>query len=247
MLCCAYLMAWYSKEQPAPFETTSLEGLQHLHGNVLSKRYQQDWLEDKKYPVLNFPSGVSRELQTKGVEDKPSVHIFGALSLPYHATRDQAYDLAKPIAQEHDFQLVRSGVENKLVIANAEGNRAYHLYYDNQRGYLADIVPYPQWTMELLDGESRAVLPPLYYNEKQGLNAIAPIKFFTPDSGWTWYPTEYDGRDLFFGLVSGFEVELGYFSLAELEAVRGPLGLPVERDLYYSPKSLKTLRQNHER
>ena len=39
----------------------------------------------------------------------------------------------------------------------------------------------------------------------------------TPASDWTWYATEYDGEDLFFGLVSGFEVELGYFSRTELE------------------------------
>ena len=31
--------------------------------------------------------------------------------------------------------------------------------------------------------------------------------------------------------VDGFEKELGYFSLRELESARGPLGLPIERDL----------------
>ncbi|MCC6894138.1 MAG: DUF2958 domain-containing protein [Anaerolineae bacterium] len=99
--------------------------------------------------------------------------------------------------------------------------------------------------MELLDGETRAVLPPLYANEKLGLKTIAPVKFFSPDSGWTWYPTEFDGTDLFFGLVAGFEVELGYFSLSELEAIRGPLGLPIERDLYYQPANLATIRSWH--
>ena len=130
---------------------------------------------------------------------------------------------------------------------NAEGNRAYHLIYDNQAGYLTDIIPYPRWAMELLDGESRAVLPPLYYNEKQGMSAISPLKFFTPDSGWTWYPTEFDGKDIFFGLVSGLEVELCYFSLSELEAVRGPLDLPVERDLYFKPTTVRELQQLHNR
>jgi hypothetical protein len=40
---------------------------------------------------------------------------------------------------------------------------------------------------------------------------------------------------LFFGLVVGQERELGYFSLSELETVRGPLGLPIERDLSFKP------------
>jgi hypothetical protein len=41
--------------------------------------------------------------------------------------------------------------------------------------------------------------------------------------------------------VSGLEIELGYFALSELEGVRGPMGLPIERDLYYDPQSLEEL------
>ena len=41
-----------------------------------------------------------------------------------------------------------------------------------------------------------------------------------------------------FGLVDGHEKEPGYVSLAELQAARGPMGLPVERDLYWQPKPL---------
>jgi hypothetical protein len=67
---------------------------------------------------------------------------------------------------------------------------------------------------------------------------IVQAKFFTPDAGWTWYAWEFDGEDLFFGLVSGFEVEAGYFRLSELEAARGPWGLPIERDLWFKPRPL---------
>ena len=45
----------------------------------------------------------------------------------------------------------------------------------------------------------------------------------------------------FFGLVDGHEKELGYFNLSELESVRGPMGLPVERDLYWKPKTLEEI------
>lgn len=98
---------------------------------------------------------------------------------------------------------------------------------------------------ELLDKASRESLPPLYTNEEIGLAALALVKFFTPDSNWTWYASEFDGEDIFFGLVSGFEVELGYFSLSELDAVSGPLGLPIERDLHYHPTKLKELIEMH--
>lgn len=92
---------------------------------------------------------------------------------------------------------------------------------------------------ELFPDEVRVQLPKLYKNEEYGLEAKALVKFFTPDSNWTWYASEFDGEDIFFGLVSGLEVELGYFSLAELKSVKGPWGLPVERDLYFVSKTLK--------
>jgi hypothetical protein len=98
----------------------------------------------------------------------------------------------------------------------------------------------------LLDDDSRKKLPLLYSGEEHGLDALAQVKFFTPDSSWTWYASEFDGEDIFFGLVSGFVVELGYFSLEELKEAKGPLGLPIERDLYYEPKSLRELKEWHE-
>ena len=95
--------------------------------------------------------------------------------------------------------------------------------------------------MKLLTKEVLRKLPKLYSQESKGLEAIAVVKFFTPDSSWTWYATEFDGKDTFFGLVDGFEKELGYFSLSELQSVRGKLGLPIERDRYFQPTKLKEL------
>ena len=63
------------------------------------------------------------------------------------------------------------------------------------------------------------------------------VKLFTPDAGATWLLTEIDpeNHDHAFGLCDlgqGFP-ELGYVSLAELQSVRGGLGLHVERDLHF--------------
>jgi hypothetical protein len=66
------------------------------------------------------------------------------------------------------------------------------------------------------------------------LDALAQVKFFISDAQWTWYASEFDGEDIFFGLVIGLEIELGYFSLSELKSVKGPLGLPIERDLHFN-------------
>ena len=100
--------------------------------------------------------------------------------------------------------------------------------------------------MALLSKELAEQLPRLYANEELGLAAQALVKFFTPDSNWTWYASEYDPENrIFFGYVIGFEDELGYFSLEELEQARGPLGLPIERDEHFKPASLEELRQHY--
>jgi len=69
------------------------------------------------------------------------------------------------------------------------------------------------------------------------------VKLFTPDGGCTWLLTEIDPEDadIAFGLCDlGFGCpELGSVSLSELESVRGQLGLPIERDLYFA--ATKTL------
>jgi hypothetical protein len=99
-------------------------------------------------------------------------------------------------------------------------------------------------------------LPPLY-SQEDNPDPMVVVKLFTPDAGWTWYAIEgspvdeaeyYDTQKpkvdfLFFGLVSGLEVELGYFSLSELKRVRGKFGLPIERDLYFEPTRLSEVKK----
>ena len=67
-------------------------------------------------------------------------------------------------------------------------------------------------------------------------NPLVIVKFFCPWNQWTWYATEAeiqeDGDIMFFGLVRGHEVELGYFTLAELQSVTHRSGLKIERDMH---------------
>ena len=95
--------------------------------------------------------------------------------------------------------------------------------------------------MKLLTEKIKQAIPELYAQDGKGGDAIAHVKFFPPDSSWTWYATEFDGTDQFFGLVDGWEMELGYFSLSELKSATGPMGLHIERDMYWEPKPLKDI------
>jgi hypothetical protein len=93
--------------------------------------------------------------------------------------------------------------------------------------------------MKLLTEELRKQLPPLGVTEdKKPEQIMVVVKFFDPTGSWTWYATEFDGKDTFFGYVRGFENELGYFSLQELKSVKCPFGLGIERDLHFGKHTL---------
>ncbi len=98
--------------------------------------------------------------------------------------------------------------------------------------------------MQLLTKEIIEKLPKLYATEDD-VNPICYIKFFTPDSNWSWYVTEFDGTDIFFGYVCGLSNELGYFSLDELESTTGAMGLHIERDLHFKPIKLSEAKKLH--
>ncbi len=74
--------------------------------------------------------------------------------------------------------------------------------------------------------------------ERDGFDPFPVVKLFTPDGAATWLFTEAcpEGEDVrLFGLcdLGMGSPELGYLMLSEIEDVRGKLGLPAERDLYF--------------
>ena len=98
----------------------------------------------------------------------------------------------------------------------------------------------------LMTKELGDTIPALYANEnvKDYDSVIAHAKLFSPYSSWTWYVTEWQAETgLCFGLVEGFETELGYFHLDELAEVAVFGSVPaVERDLYWKPTTLGEIR-----
>jgi len=84
---------------------------------------------------------------------------------------------------------------------------------------------------------------PLYSQEKED-DPLVVSKFFNPVGAGTWYLTEYNPEDhLAFGYVTGLgEDELGYISLDEMEGIRLPGGLTLERDLYWKPCRLSEVK-----
>ena len=95
---------------------------------------------------------------------------------------------------------------------------------------------------KLLTKSTLDTIPNLYETEELD-DPVCHIKLFTPDSSFTWYIIESSiDEDICYGYVVGLESELGYFSLKEIESIRGTLGLGVERDLSFKPTPLSTIK-----
>jgi len=71
----------------------------------------------------------------------------------------------------------------------------------------------------------------------------AVVKLFNPTGVGTWYLSELDPEtNIAFGLCEIHEKELGYVSLDELSEFKGQFGLGIERDKYFTPKTLDECR-----
>jgi hypothetical protein len=273
-------MTWYAKEKTTPFDTLPLDGLLFLDGDMLAQVYLQEWLKGQKYPLIEFPSGFMAPLQESSDPANPLIHLFGELDLPYRQSCDKAFRLAQKIARQIGYVVKKRGRyqlevrgyedEEHLLLSY---HSALHYIQDIQQLPPSESLHAIHPAHILLNNEIAASLPPLYANEKAlGLDAKALVKYFHPSrDGWIWFVSEasallrdgtykalkeVDLRDpeildvIFFGLVIGYEIELGNFSLRELQGIgQEGLGLPIERDLYYQPKSLRELRviYRHER
>lgn len=75
-------------------------------------------------------------------------------------------------------------------------------------------------------------------SQERAKDPIIIAKFFNPCGRGKWYATEYNPDEkCFFGYVTGLDYdEWGYFSLEEMEAVKLPFGLGIERDLHFGEK-----------
>lgn len=87
---------------------------------------------------------------------------------------------------------------------------------------------------------------PLYSQDGKGDKAKVLIKYFAPWTAATWYVLEGerldDGDYEFFGIAYIHEWEYGYFRLSQLEEIKGPWGLTIERDLYMSGYTVGQLK-----
>ena len=87
-------------------------------------------------------------------------------------------------------------------------------------------------------------------SQEEVVDPIIIAHFFNPSGAGDWYVTEYSkANQMFFGFVSIFKDhndEWGYFSLAELEDIKGRFGLGIERDRWWKEMPFSKLKGKNE-
>ena len=86
-----------------------------------------------------------------------------------------------------------------------------------------------------------AAMPKSYETDGQGKEAVAHLHYFT--GSWDWYITEKDvdsdgkGQIQAFGMVDGYECEMGYINLKEVTRAGAEL------DLHWTPCTLRQIKE----
>jgi hypothetical protein len=103
---------------------------------------------------------------------------------PVHATN--IHEAIDQLQQVIGAQLIRlddgrwtDGIKHYFLFFGEEGAAQFASLFSD---YIARTEPAHQ----LMTPAVAATIPALYAQELLGMNAIARVKFFTPDSSWTW-------------------------------------------------------------
>ena len=71
------------------------------------------------------------------------------------------------------------------------------------------------------------------------------VKFFNPSGQATWWVHSMDENGICYGVAQLFGKdtrEYGYFDINEIKEIKcPPFGLPIERDMYYTPETFEEI------
>ena len=74
------------------------------------------------------------------------------------------------------------------------------------------------------------------YDKGSDMEQMVVAKYFNPIGNGTWYLMNLaDDEDYAWGIVDLFAVEMGSFSMRELQGIQLPLNMGIERDKYFEP------------
>ena len=98
--------------------------------------------------------------------------------------------------------------------------------------------------MKLLTQAQKNKMIKNHNNQDGSKDFKAVIKLFDPTGSATWYLSELNPENnVAFGLCKITDEEFGYVSLDELSTLKVKMGLGIERDLYFTPKTFEEIQE----
>lgn len=230
---------------------SSIEELQKLQANILSKQKDKDILILMRHG--DFYESVGKTAQI--VSDVCDIPLETRAGMPYIAfhhyqldeylpmwvrngNRVALADLLETPKQEKAEEITsKTGKNTKKtdVSQSMDGDKT-----EEKAGKLEQQQAY-----DLIPKTIQKQVPKLYATEKELLgDRTAYARYFHPMSSYTSYLLEYDPKEkLGFGLTTmGYEWELGYMSIEEMQSVK-VMGLGIERDIHFRPKALSQIKE----
>ena len=78
------------------------------------------------------------------------------------------------------------------------------------------------------------------YDDGSDMDQMVVAKYFDPMGSWKWFLMNmHKDDDYCWGIVKGNAAEMGSFSMKELESIKLPFGLKIERDTLFEPMKAK--------
>lgn len=128
-------MMWRNKEVYTSLDQSPICGLFFLDGDVISRANGIDWTRGMKSSAIIFPSGLMCE-----IENSPAPHIFlcGGLSVPFHGTRENAFDVVLAQDESGEYSLFKAG-DTQLELWHHETETVWFIVYDNYSQHVIDV------------------------------------------------------------------------------------------------------------
>jgi len=167
-------------------------------------QHRERWITDEWfwYQANFYPGMMEDQIDKKEAKE-----------LIQHRSENIAPYLGEGVQTEYGqiFEMLADLTDEDGALAEIEdlgGIAVWLLGFSHEESGPEEVVEQLPSGENLLDKASREKLPQLYSCEEKGLDALPQVKFFTPDSNWTWYATEFDGEDIFYGNAQKTEAGL---------------------------------------
>ena len=128
---------WYNKKSNVSIDHAGLEGLFYIDGQLLFHQCYWRGIEDKKLPIIVFPSGLQCVLIAENVWDW-NLQIFQHMKLPLFKDIDIIQCTAEKLAQQYNYIVERTN-QNTLQIQGLP-TEDFTILYDNSGKNLLDVI-----------------------------------------------------------------------------------------------------------